>query len=149
VDLVAAGQAFHWFDQDKARHEFRRVLRSGGRVALFWNVRRLTGDAFAEAYEHLLLTYGTDYTLVSQRRIDAEALAGFFRGPFERHTFPYIQTFDFEGLRGRLLSSSYAPATGHPQHAPMIEALKSLFQTHEQQGRVHVVYDTNLYIGRV
>ncbi|MEO8481962.1 MAG: class I SAM-dependent methyltransferase [Acidobacteriota bacterium] len=147
VDLVAVGQAFHWFDRDKARSEFLRILKSGGRVALFWNVRRLDSDPFAKAYEQLLLTYGTDYTLVTQRHMDATVLTAFFRGPFETHAFPYVQTFDFDGLRGRLLSSSYAPSPGHPQHEPMISTLRQIFDAHQEQGRVHFVYDTQLYLG--
>ena len=39
VDLVAVGQAFHWFDLDRALPELARVLRPGGRLALFYNSR--------------------------------------------------------------------------------------------------------------
>ncbi|OPF81410.1 SAM-dependent methyltransferase [Streptomyces antioxidans] len=37
VDAVLAGQAFHWFDQDRALPEIARVLRPGGVVAGLWN----------------------------------------------------------------------------------------------------------------
>ncbi len=37
VDLVTVSSAWHWFDQDRAAAEFARVLRSGGRLAVFWN----------------------------------------------------------------------------------------------------------------
>jgi len=37
VDGVFAGQAFHWFDHDRAIPEFARVLRPGGVLALVWN----------------------------------------------------------------------------------------------------------------
>jgi SAM-dependent methyltransferase len=30
VDLVSAGQAFHWFDRERTREEFRRILKPGG-----------------------------------------------------------------------------------------------------------------------
>lgn len=39
VDVVLAGQSFHWFDLDRALPEIARVLRPGGRLALAWNVR--------------------------------------------------------------------------------------------------------------
>jgi SAM-dependent methyltransferase len=37
VDGVFAGQAFHWFANDRAVAEMARVLRSGGVLALVWN----------------------------------------------------------------------------------------------------------------
>ena len=53
VDLVAAGQAFHWFDRRRARAEFERILKPSGWVALVWN-ERLTSTPFLADYEQLL-----------------------------------------------------------------------------------------------
>jgi len=39
VDAVVAGQAYHWFDPDKALPEIARVLRTGGVFAPLWNLR--------------------------------------------------------------------------------------------------------------
>ena len=46
VDLIVAGQAFHWFDVPRARAEFRRILRPDGVVVLMWNTRRLDTTPF-------------------------------------------------------------------------------------------------------
>jgi len=148
VDLVAAAQAFHWFDPASTRREFARILRPGGLAAVFWNSRRLTGTPFLEGYEALLQRYGTDYTSVAERYADDDTMRTWF-GTGWRGTarFEHIQRLDFDGLRGRLLSSSYAPKPGHPQHAPMLAALCKLFDRCQQDGRISFDYDTRIIVG--
>lgn len=148
IDLIAAGQAFHWFDLERTRAEFTRILSPQGLVALFWNKRRTESTAFLRDYEQLLLEFSTDYEQVNHARVDAALLKAFFGGDQDSaRSFQYSQSFDFEGLRGRLLSSSYAPAAGHPQHLPMLRELERLFQTHAVDGHVRFDYDTELYCG--
>ncbi|CAN5169050.1 class I SAM-dependent methyltransferase [soil metagenome] len=149
VDLVAAGQAFHWFDRDAARMEFARILQPGGVAVLFWNSRSAAGTPLLRGYEQLLQRYGTDYAEVNHRRIDAESLRSFFGGPVSSRVFANAQTLDFTGLRGRLLSSSYTPGEGHPDRAPMLRTLRSIFDEHQRDGTVRIAYDTELYIGSV
>ncbi len=151
VDLVAAGQAFHWFDQASAKTEFARILRPPGWVALVWNERRTVGTAFLEAYERLLLTHGTDYAAVRhQDTADDAAIAAFF-GP-TGHTetrFDHAQSFDLDGLTGRLRSSSYAPRAGQPGHDAMLADLAEIFARHQRDGRIVFSYDTRVYLGRL
>lgn len=149
VDIVTAGQAFHWFAREQARREFLRLLRPGGWVVLIWNDRILTSP-LAAAYEHLLRTYGTDYEEVNHKHTDAKVIGPFFgAGGYEQAGFPNRQVFDWDGLKGRLLSSSYAPEPGHPHHAPMLEALTRLFEEHQTGGTVAFDYDTLVYFGRL
>jgi hypothetical protein len=86
---------------------------------------------------------------VTQRNVGEDRLRSFFGGSYEKRVFPNDQSFDFEGLAGRLKSSSYVPAAGDPRHEPMIDALRRLFDRHEENGRVSFLYDTELYFGRI
>jgi SAM-dependent methyltransferase len=150
VDFVTAGQAFHWFDPDRAREEWLRILRPGGWAVIVWNDRRSEGTPFLEGYEALLLRYGTDYERVTHRQFDEERLRAFFgQGGCEERVFGNEQVFDFEGARGRLLSSSYTPEAGHPDYEPMLEELKRIFDAHQEDGKVRVEYDTRVYFGQL
>ncbi len=149
VDFIAAGQAFHWFDREQSRREFVRILKSAGWTVLIWN-ERVVDSPFAKAYERLLRTYGTDYEEVNHKHTDAKALGPFFgANGYKRAGFPNRQVFDWEGLKGRLLSSSYAPEPGHPRHVPMLEALSALFARNQMDGNVVFEYETLVYYGQL
>lgn len=148
VGLVAAAQAFHWFDTTAVRTEWARILHPGGLALVFWNSRLLDASPFLVGYEQLLLEFGTDYTQVAERYQDDDAMRAWF-GPGLRGmaSFPNVQRMDLDGLRGRLLSSSYAPQAGHPRHAPMLEALQQLFDAHAVDGKVAFEYHTRAFVG--
>jgi SAM-dependent methyltransferase len=150
VDFVTAGQAFHWFEPAPARREFRRILRDGGWAVLVWNDRRTEGTQLLAEYERLLLEYGTDYKEVSSKWAAEESIKMLF-GPSEvsTKTFDNEQVLDFDGLKGRLMSASYAPVVGHPNHEPLMRELAALFQRHQREGRVVVEYDTKVFYGRL
>lgn len=150
VDLVTAAQAFHWFDPEAARHEFRRVLRPHGLAAIWWNSRRLTGTPFLEGYETLLQRHGTDYASVAARHPDdARMRAWFGEGLRGSARFEHRQLLAFDGLRGRLLSSSYVPKAGHSGHVPMLRALRELFDATARGGTVSMDYDTRVFAGEL
>ena len=150
VDFVVAGQAFHWFNAQKARAEFARILKPDGWVAIIWNNREKDASPFLRDYESLLRTYGTDYEQVAQKYPENDPLDKFFGvGASRGRSFSNRQQFDFDGLRGRLLSSSYAPAEGHPNHEAMLAELRRIFEQHARDGRVVFEYTTKLYFGHI
>lgn len=149
VDFITAGQAFHWFDPNQFKLEANRILREDGWVVLTWNARRLVSTPFLEEYERLLLQYGTDYQEIRHEKAE-DLIAGFFDpGPFKVAMFQSQQNFDYEGLTGRVRSSSYTPEPGNPAFAAMIEDLRVLFQRHQQNGRVVFEYDTKVFYGQL
>ncbi|RKP48010.1 class I SAM-dependent methyltransferase [Cohnella endophytica] len=149
-DAIVCAQAFHWFDRSAAQTEFRRVLKPGGKAILVWNTRVLEGTPFLEGYESLLHRLGTDYGEVNHRNISREMLEDFFRpGALREARFFIRQLFDFDGLSGRLLSSSYSPEPGHPNYEPMMKELRELFDRNEQDGTVSFDYVTEVYWGEV
>jgi SAM-dependent methyltransferase len=149
VDFVTAAQAAHWFDRAAARKEFARILKPSGCLVLLWNERVIDRTPFLRAYEEILLTFGTDYQEVRHERT-TEAVSEFFDPlPHQQRTFAMRQDFDYAGLEGRLLSSSYAPGPRHPKHGPMLRELRRIFEEHSSSGRVQFEYVTRVYFGRL
>jgi len=149
VDFVTAGQSFHWFDAAAARAEFRRILKPQGWVVLIWNERLVT-EGFLADYEDLLQRLSHDYGRVDHRRIDSAEIARFFEhNAWRAASFPNRQNFAWDGIRGRLLSSSYAPLPGSPKYAPMMEELEALFAKYQQGGEVKLLYETKMYVGQI
>jgi SAM-dependent methyltransferase len=149
MDAVIAGQAFHWFDVEKCKAEFKRILKQDGLVVLIWNERKM-GSAFEKDYEDLINKHGKDYVKVSQRNIDEASMTAFFApAPMNMNIFPNEQVFDFDGLQGRLLSSSYMPLRKDAGYNEMIVDLKQLFEKYQQNGEIRIGYDTKVYTGRL
>ena len=147
IDAVISGQAFHWFNQDKTKAEFLRILKPGGIVALIWN-ERLTSSPFEKEYDELIINHGQDYVKIDHRNISAEDIHQFFYPQqCELKIFSNQQIFNFEGLKGRLLSSSYMPTEKEEGFTAMINALQYLFNKYNKDGLITIQYDTKLYSG--
>ena len=149
VDFIAAAQAFHWFDRKRVRQEFARILKSDGWVVLIWNERMLDSTPFLRAYEDLLLRYGTDYDKVRHENVVGEIGDFFAPAGFQLSNLENYQHFDFESLKGRVLSSSYTPEPDHPTFEPMLKELQEIFKTFSKDGMVTFEYETRVYYGRL
>jgi SAM-dependent methyltransferase len=149
VDFVTAGQAFHWFEPQAARREFSRILKSNGWMVITWNDRRMEETQLTREYEDLLERFGIEYKRVKDAYPERARIRSFFDGPFFGRDLANHQTLDWDGFRGRLRSSSFAPTEGHPNYAPMMSELERIFRAHERNGSVCMEYFTRLYFGQL
>ena len=149
VDFVVAAQAFHWFDRDETPREFRRISRENGCVALLWNERLLDANEFLREYENLLKKYGSDYEKVRHDNLDKDIFENSFEVSFSSKSFQNVQTLDFNGLKGRLLSASYMPSETDVRFAPMVVELQRLFEKHAESGKIQISYNTNIFYARL
>ncbi len=149
VDLWVAAQAFHWFDAPRARQEALRVLRGGAFAALLWNERPPDPGPFLTEYESLLHRHADDYATIAARRIDEARMREFLGETMQCERFANQQTLDYAGLEGRLLSSSYAPERGLPQHEPMLAGLRALFDRYQRNGEILCPSETRVYFAQL
>jgi SAM-dependent methyltransferase len=156
VDAVTAGQAFHWFEPEATRTEFRRILKPGGLVALIWNNRDASRSEIVAEFERLLREHCPDYLRLERRgaggtsRATAEQLiADFFAsGSHAEAQSAYDMTHDWDGLVGRALSASYVPKEG-PAHDSFFAALKESFARLCPDGTAFFPYKTRIFYGRL
>src|SRR5207237_9799040 len=80
VYLLVVGQAFHWFDGERARREALRVLKPGACAALLWNERPEKLTPFMADYEALLRRHAPEDVRIVARRADVESIRRFFGG---------------------------------------------------------------------
>jgi ubiquinone/menaquinone biosynthesis C-methylase UbiE len=150
ADFVIAGQAFHWFQPEATRREFARIVKPEGWAVLIWHDREMEATPFLRAYEDFLQRYATDYNAVAHNKVaNYGALERFFSpDKMQLIVQETAQQFDLDGLRGRLLSSSYAPREG-PGAERMLAELPKLFATHAHDGKVILDYKTKIYYGHL
>lgn len=149
VDVIVAGQAFHWFDKEETKKEFKRILKPNGFVVLLWNDRRTNSTDFLRSYEDFLQACAIDYKQVNHKNTqDKKIFDAFFgEGKYNEKWFYNFQDVDLTGLKGRVLSSSYMPNEGHKDYEHMMYCLKKVFARYQQNNLVRLDYDTKIYYG--
>jgi SAM-dependent methyltransferase len=122
VDAVLFGQAWHWADSEAAAREARRVLTTGGRLAMLWNVP----DARASWVRRLLqLTHpGSD----PLRRSDPPAVTGFCPGHLiEAHWNQRLPAHQVAELVSTWSRVSTLPTS---RREALLRAVRDLMATH-------------------
>jgi SAM-dependent methyltransferase len=147
LDVVTAAQAFHWFDHKLAVPEMRRVLKEGGRVCLFWNLR----DESVEWVRRLSEIIGSEDAMGATLgdpddfQIDVASLltgGGAFES-VEVQVFPYVQRLSEEGLIGLVRSRSYVAILSDDDRDQLLEDVRQLFkETAEGQEEITLPYRT-------
>lgn len=93
IDIVTAAQAFHWFEPEATRAEFRRILKPEGWVVLVWNERAKIPGLMTE-YEELVRGYAAERPHVKGEELDR------FFATWRLEVLPNSQELDLEGFRG-------------------------------------------------
>ena len=149
IDFVISGQAFDWFKQKEAAKEIRRILKPGGYVLLVWNERRTDSSPFLRQLENLLLRHVPAYAGQQKDAGESDAIASFYgTSNYGYETFDNCQVLNWEGLKGRLLSTSFMPDDSQPEYHNLLKSLHRGFRAHAIGGQVKVDYVTKLYYGQ-
>lgn len=146
VDLLTSFQAFHWFNPTTTLSEFRRILKSSGRLAIIWNSRAADDKFFAE-FDRLVKS-SIPQPLSGKPR--AAAMRRLLSSPHftnvHRHTFTHRHELDLHGTIGYALSKSFVPREG-PVYQQLISELKELHaRWADERGFVSFALCTSVYL---
>ncbi|MGL4596801.1 MAG: class I SAM-dependent methyltransferase [Bacteroidia bacterium] len=150
IDAIVAAQAFHWFNEEQTRTEFKRILKPHGNIILIWNDRLINDSDFSKSYEDTLRYFGTDYQTVDHKQIAEES----FDQLWGKHNWKCVeesnfQDLNFEALLARILSCSYMPQKDNPDYEFMRYVLKKIFVRYQENGTVRLNYTTKAYFGSI
>ncbi len=144
-DAAVSGQAFHWFDQDKALAEMCRVVRPGGTIAVWWK-GMMRGDATRLIRESVAKELG----LVQPPDLLTPEFAAFEHsslGDRRLRIIPWIVKMTVERYIGYECSRARAPGTGSIQRQAYLERLERRLGS--RSAELSISYIHMLYLGCV
>lgn len=148
VGLITVAQAIHWFEAGPARQEFRRILRTGGWLAVLMN--RWTNLEMQQAMDALARPeYGVNQEIRSSGPAQMPLSFYFGQENFQRLVFSFIMRQDWTAFLGGVTSASYMPDDDHPLFAKLEAAVREVFERFAQDGMMDVVGETELVIGQM
>ena len=128
ADVVAVGQAFHWFRHEEALPEIARVLKTDAWLALLWNTRDARHPV-QHGIEGLLRAYHAPDTPLAREFAWRDALqASPLFAPFEKHTVSNPQFLTRDGLRDRIASASFVAAMPEAEREALLGRVVALVE---------------------
>jgi ubiquinone/menaquinone biosynthesis C-methylase UbiE len=136
VDAVTCAQAFHWFRPDDAVSEIRRVLRTGGGLALLWNGRDLQDPKHARVDE-LLAPHRREFP-------GGEEHWRSVLGPLELRTWRYSQTLTLDEYVDRVASTSFVGAMSPDRRRKFLDEVRAAMSPFAEP--LELRYLTDVYV---
>jgi SAM-dependent methyltransferase len=144
VDAVTFGQAWHWVEPVVASPEVARVLRPGGSLGLFWNMR---DESVEWVHELGVVMHPSTAELMIA---DSGVVVTPPFGEAEHVTFDWSMTFDADGLVELAASRSYVITETPERRAQILDGVRALAgRVADASGRVAMPYRTHVYRYRV
>ena len=147
VDFVTTAQAFHWFDVERFRAECKRILKSGGRVFLIWNMRG-ESDALNREMHEIYEKYCPDFRGFNGGiKKDDDRIKHFFENGYEYISFDHPLYLDRDTFIARSLSGSYSLQSGDKDFDIYMSEIEDVFEKNSVDGMVTIANMSVAYFG--
>lgn len=149
IDYITVSQAFHWFDKQKCKLEFKRILKSNGFIILLWNKYENFDQPFFIEFDRILREYGEGYENKPIKINIDEINAFFLNGEFTTFKCSNPRLMDFQQLLGTISSCSYIKESDEHVKMSLESSVRLLFNKYQDNGKVLFVYESVLYYGKI
>jgi len=140
VDAVVCAQAFHWFANEQAMAEIRRMLRPGGKLGLVWNVRD-ESTGWVAKLTAIMTPHEGDAPRFHKGDWKRVFPADGF-GPLAMQSLPYVHVGPPQQVvMDRVMSVSFIAALPPEQHARVAAQVQALIDSDPAlAGRAEVAF---------
>lgn len=145
IDLITAAQAIHWFEPQKAKQEFERILKPGSWLAICCNYG--TDHKLGTALQDVYPSENTRETIRARRN---QPISYYFNdGEFLKQEYPFKLQATWKEFFGGLSTASFAPDDDSPLYAEFEQAAKYVFKRFSTDGLIAQHGVTELYLGKI
>lgn len=147
IDFITSAQAFHWFDVQTFQTECNRILKTGGKAVLMWNVRNVDSRLNRECCDiYKKLCPGFKGFSGGMEPGD-KRIQDFFNGTYETAVCDNPLYYDKSGFINRGLSCSYSLKEDDENYNYYIQLHELLFEKYNINGLLCMENKTIAYIG--
>lgn len=147
VDAVVAGRALRWFDPKPTQAEIRRILRPGGWLVALATPAR---DPHSRAALKRLRDMRISQHDASRHHKRELVLSTYFEGDDNlRFAYPCVAYETWPEFLGRMQSMSFAPQSGHTNHADFERVAREIFEGSATDGTLRVDYATEVLMKKM
>lgn len=149
VNIISAGNAFHWFDPLGARQEFKRILKPNSLVLLIRSDWKQVSMPHMQTYDKIIGRYCVGRTgIVSDPKLEERSISKFFDNYKIKNLGVSNYLYNKLQLKGRFLSTSFAPQLGHREHKAAMNELDMLFDEYAENEKFSFHVITTVICGK-
>ena len=148
IDIITSAEAYHWFDNEATKTEWKRILKENGYVFLIWN--QFGGDPFDEEMRIISEQY-REKTKIKQSGVSREqrAIHLFGEGNYQKVEFDNSVLQNWENFCGGWSSASYIPKQGTGAYCKFLGQAKTLFDKYAVNGLLKTTVTTICFFGKL